>query len=444
MRQRTLFIGLAVVALFLLAYVGVSAQEPGYIGSEKCAQCHGAKYESYQQTWHAKILRPATSETVMGDFGSSDPDLTFSRDDVIYVVGGQFSQRYLSEIDGELYVLPAQWNVTAGEWVAYRPTDWRERPYTRYCAGCHTTGLDAVSGKWAEDGVQCETCHGPGLEHVALAGDPTHIINPAVLTFDEQTEICGQCHSSGHDPSGQYSFPIDYQPGGPLTLDEAYTPNADADAFWPDGSSRRHHQEYLDWKLSSHAAGVACAFCHVSHSEGETLYQTRFVGNHRCVICHEEKKDLALHIPYHPLGEMVCTDCHMPTLAEAATAEYNFDIHSHTFWAPNPMVTIQYGGQEKMPNACNLCHADQSPEWAVQAMGLEFEAARPALTAAPVTLPTRVPPATPFQAGLEIMEEPGRSGSLLLWIVGGLGILVVVVSVILIIQKQRHGERGAA
>jgi formate-dependent nitrite reductase cytochrome c552 subunit len=446
MRRRMLLIGLALAALMLLACAQVWAQEPGYVGSSKCAQCHGAKYESYQQTWHARILRPASDETVLGDFSSTDPDLTFSRDDVVYAVGGQFSQRYLTEIDGELYVLPAQWNEASAEWVAYHPDDWQERPYAQHCAGCHTTGFEAASGKWAEDGVQCEACHGPGLEHVALAGDPAYIVNPAVLTFDEQTEICGQCHLRGHDPTGQYDFPTDYLPGGPLSLDEAFIPTTDPEAFWPDGSSRRHHQEYLDWKLSGHAAGVACVFCHVSHSRGETLHQTRFVGDHRCVICHEEKKDLALHIPYHPPVEMVCTDCHMPTLAEAATAEYNFDFHSHTFWPPNPALTLQAGGQDKMPNACNLCHDDQSPEWAAQAMGLEIGEVILAPTVTPVTLPTPVPTATPF-LGLseeEFAEEQRSSGSLLLWLAAGLGLLAVVIALILAVQRQDRGERREA
>jgi hypothetical protein len=443
MTRRMLPIGLALAALVFLACATVSAQAPGYVGSAKCAQCHGAKYESYQQTWHARILRPASEENVLGDFSSADPAVTFGPEDVVYVVGGQFSQRYLTEIEGELLVLPAQWNVATSEWVPYHADDWQQRPYAQYCAGCHTTGFESASSRWAEEGVQCESCHGPGLEHVALAGDPAHIVNPALLTFDGQTEICGQCHLRGHDPTERYDFPTGYRPGGHLTLDEAFIPTTEAGAFWPDGSSRRHHQEYLDWRLSGHAAGVACAFCHVSHSEGETMHQTRFVGDHRCVICHEDKKELALHVPYHPLVGMVCTDCHMPKLAQTAEADYDFNFHSHTFWPPDPRVTIQYGGQDKMPNACNLCHTDQSPEWAAQAMGLEIGAVSLAPTATPPVPPTPVPSATPF-LGLaegEIVEEPRRGGNVLLWLIAGLGLLAVVVALILAVQGKGRGER---
>jgi hypothetical protein len=442
MRRQMILFGFALAVVSLLAHGTAEAQKPGYVGSSKCAQCHGAKYESYRQTWHARILRPATDETVLGDFTSTDPDLSFGRDEVAYVVGGQFSQRFLTDIDGELYVLPAQWNVNSREWVAYHPDDWQERPYARYCAGCHTTGFDAANGGWAEEGVQCEACHGPGLDHVALAGDRSHIVNPANLTFDEQTKICGQCHLRGHDPTGQYDFPTDYRPGGPVTLDEAFIPTTEQDAFFPDGSSKRHHQEYLDWQLSPHAEGVSCVFCHVSHSRGETEHQTRFVGNHRCVICHEEKKDLALHISFHPVGEMVCTDCHMPTLAQSAEAEYNFDFHSHTFWPPDPRLTIHYGGQEIMPNACNLCHTDQTPEWAAQAMGLEVEAVSLAPTPTAERPPTPIPTPTPF-LGLtteELAEEPPMGGSLLLWVVAGLGLLAVVVAIILASQRYGRGR----
>jgi len=442
MIRRSLLFMATVLTLSLLAVI-VQAQGPGYVGSDICAQCHGAKYESFRQTWHARILREAGDDTIAGDFTSADPDLTFSPEDVAYVVGGQFSQRYLTETDGRLYVLPAQWNVSTAEWVPYHVEDWQQRPYEQYCAACHTTGFDAGTGKWVEEGVGCEACHGPGAEHVALAGDPSRIVNPALLEFDEQSDICGQCHLRGTDPTGQYAFPVGYQPAGPISLSAAVIPATDGEAFWPDGSSREHHQEYQDWLQSGHAEGVSCTFCHVSHSRGETLHQTRFVGDHRCVICHEDRKDLAAHTPYHPVAQLVCTDCHMPTLARAASAEYNFDIHSHTFSAPDPLQTVRYGGQDQMPNACNLCHTDKSPEWAAEALGMELVDVTLIPTATPATPPTPVPSATPF--ALEAEERHEESGLSIPWGLIGVGLLVVAVIMSLIILAGRlSGGRSAA
>jgi len=439
MKKAIVFIGFVAAVILLMAYGVAQAQGPTYIGSDKCALCHGAKYELYQQTWHARMLRPASEETIVGDFASTDPDLTFTLDQVAYVVGGQFSQRYLTEMEGELYVLPAQWNVTPGEWVPYHPDDWQEWPYARYCAGCHTTGFDAETETWAEAGVQCEACHGPGSEHVALTGERTAIINPALSDFQAQTEICGQCHSRGTDPTGVYEFPIGFQPGGPLKLDDAFIAAIDEEHFWPDGSSRAHHQEYLDWQKSPHAAGVSCVFCHVSHSHGETAHQTRWVGNHRCLICHEEKKDLQAHIPYMQPQSAFCTDCHMPTLAKAATAEYNFDIHSHTFWPPDPAATIRYGGQEAMPNACNLCHTDKTPQWAAQVLGMEVTAITPVPTPTPMPPPTPVPTAVSAIPTVAPAPPSGLAGIPWAWL-GGAVVAIVAVMAVIVIQGSRHQE----
>ena len=52
----------------------------------------------------------------------------------------------------------------------------------------------------AEFGIACEACHGPGAEHIAfhksMARDQEvdPIVNPAKLTHERSTEVCGQCH----------------------------------------------------------------------------------------------------------------------------------------------------------------------------------------------------------------------------------------------------------
>ena len=34
--------------------------------------------------------------------------------------------------------------------------------YRKSCMKCHTTGYDEATGKYSEEGVTCEACHGPG------------------------------------------------------------------------------------------------------------------------------------------------------------------------------------------------------------------------------------------------------------------------------------------
>lgn len=376
--------------------------QAGYVGSETCARCHANTNFSLKQTWHAKILLPSEEAAVLGDFVSQDPDLTFTLEDIQWVLGGQYKQRYLTNIDGDLYVLPAEWNVETGEWVPYEVDSWRSRPYNQYCAGCHTTGYDPATQTWLEPGVGCEACHGPGADHVASTGDRGRIINPAELQFRNQAEICAQCHSRGYDPSGEFPFPVGYRPGGPAELDETFLLSTDPDDFWPDGTAKRHHMQYQDWRQGVHGNSVGCIFCHTSHSVGETDHQTRMVGNDRCLICHEGNRDLADHIPYMATAaeQVHCTDCHMPQISKLVPTD--FQIRGHTFRPPNPALSIAYGGQEKMPNSCNFCHVDKSPNWASAILGQET----PPTNATRVPAPTQ--PAIPTSIVMKSIEPGGE------------------------------------
>jgi hypothetical protein len=423
--------------------------QSGYVGSATCARCHANTYESFMQTWHPNMLRPADEAIILGDFASQDPDLTFSRDDVSWVIGGQYKQRYLTESEGELYVLPSEWNVVTREWVAYVRGEWsinsdeaqilRMRPYGQYCAGCHTTGYDPTTQTWVEPGVLCEACHGPGADHVASTGDKTKITTPSKLDFQQQVEVCAQCHSRGVDSTGDFPFPVGYHPGGPTQLGEVFILSTNPDDFWPDGTAKRHHMQYHDWKQGEHQESVSCIFCHNSPSVGETDHQTRMVGNERCLVCHEGQTDLAAHIPFmaEAVDQVDCTDCHMPQVSKLVQAD--FQILSHTFHPPNPALSLAYGGHEDMPNACNLCHEDESEEWASAVLGQEI----------PNANATRVSPPTPPPLPTAVTSHDGEStettvpalaqsssGGLNNWLLGLLAAMLVGTISILLARRR--------
>jgi len=70
------------------------------------------------------------------------------------------------------------------------------------CLGCHTVGfmepggfLDtALTGHLV--GVQCESCHGAGGDHVDAEGE-----TPTPSKGADRTAICAQCHNRSHSPS---------------------------------------------------------------------------------------------------------------------------------------------------------------------------------------------------------------------------------------------------
>lgn len=62
------------------------------------------------------------------------------------------------------------------------------------CAGCHLTGSPKpvmVDNKIANTGVQCESCHGPGKEHVDTAKAGT----PAKFAKQPTESTCVECHN---------------------------------------------------------------------------------------------------------------------------------------------------------------------------------------------------------------------------------------------------------
>ena len=75
--------------------------------------------------------------------------------------------------------------------------------YRKTCLKCHTTGYDEATGKYSEEGVTCEACHGPGevfsyFMDIGKAPEGQKIAK--VGTFGTPYNICGPCHHTrGHE-----------------------------------------------------------------------------------------------------------------------------------------------------------------------------------------------------------------------------------------------------
>ncbi len=312
-----------------------------YYGARECRDCHRDISESHSDTAHALALQDASDEgaVLLGDFsegqsvrevqlpGESEAQ-PFTADEVKYIVGaGQNVQRYLYQSDeGQLLVLPAEWNVAAQTWEPYLLADsWPSEAYdwTTKCAGCHTTGLDVSSGRWEDDGVQCEACHGPGSVHVELADDAGHTIDDEELagiqaaiasTLDPQ--MCGQCHSQGEMPDDHLPFPTNHQPGE-ISLDGFDLVSTDDPNFWrASGHASQQNMQYNEWMQSGHAAALTtmidsdyakdtCLNCH----SGDFVYTER----QRALETDDDDETVSdpLTLATAQYG-IVCVTCHAP------------------------------------------------------------------------------------------------------------------------------------
>ena len=399
---------------------------PDYVGSKRCGECHDRIYHTWKGTKHPYKITETNEKTVVGDFVTKNTlEVKDKRDDqkkivakmytrnskyyvstfadknemeefeIIYNIGGVWKQRYLTKFpNGELHILPAQWNVKTREWVDYHglkghtPGDgayWNDskRNWQKNCAKCHVTGFKAnlKNGKynstWVDGGAGCEACHGPGSHHVNVETPekPDTIFNPGKLHDDRRANmVCGSCHSRGKSLDGKYGYPDTYKVGDELTFHyNQVTFEKDKKRFWPDGSSKSHHQQFIDFQKSmKFSKGVKCWACHDPHkSSVGNSSSLRLTGNLLCQSCHgiiPGKANLSHNL--HDHGN--CIACHMPKTAKSATPG---DISSHTFFAIPPTATkkLGEGDVKKQVNSCSLCHYHKKTP--VEALVKEYEKA---------------------------------------------------------------------
>ncbi|MBC8432417.1 MAG: hypothetical protein H8D96_10910, partial [Desulfobacterales bacterium] len=158
-----------------------------YVGSEECKVCHLEHYDSWKMTLHSRTLQDVTqnrdavitaidSDKIRLDLKLREKELKVPLDQIYipkmeeikFIIGVQWEQRYLVEKNGRLYIAPIQYNAWNNTWTNYREADWDKRPWTEKCGGCHAMGTDLEKDTFSEAAVGCEACHGPASNHVAL------------------------------------------------------------------------------------------------------------------------------------------------------------------------------------------------------------------------------------------------------------------------------------
>ena len=305
-----------ILGLVLLINPGVSLAQDDegevepreYMGVRECRDCHGSIARFHAETPHGLALIDAEDEDnvpfIVADFDSGEDVRTvqfpdegeprpFTLEDIRYAIGaGLYAQRYLYEVgEDEYQVLPAEWNTVTGEWQPYeRDSEWPGEAYdwVQNCAFCHTTGLNVEDGTWEEDGVLCETCHGPGSEHIDIVDRIREIPDSedradieASINMGLDARTCGQCHSLGTDPTSGLPYPKDYLPGGALLTDDVFelVPPDDSDHWWATGQASHPNMQFNEWNLSGHTGAFAAI-------QGSEYFQPACMSCHNVTYAH--------------------------------------------------------------------------------------------------------------------------------------------------------------
>ncbi|HET7876508.1 MAG TPA: hypothetical protein VFN71_13390, partial [Methylomirabilota bacterium] len=114
--------------------------DKGFVGPQRCAQCHSQVYNYYRDHGHPKKLRPATEAR---EWGVPLPE-GYQWGDISYVIGG--ATRKARYIDQQGFIITKtgpnkdkpgknQYNVATGNWV-----DYNAGKVAKYdCGPCHMT-----------------------------------------------------------------------------------------------------------------------------------------------------------------------------------------------------------------------------------------------------------------------------------------------------------------
>jgi hypothetical protein len=315
----------------------------------------------WKKTPHARMVRNPrkNGDAVLAEFSQSAPLLP---SEIAYVIGSRNVQRFVSKKGDSLVVRTPIWLIRSKKWnLMY----WREMDWLKSCAGCHTTGFDPYIGRYSEEGVSCEACHGPGKKH-ALSSKPEDILHPGKIPVRRRDMICESCHTAGHDMTGEYSFPAGFIPGedlGKYFQGLTPKPGQDDSSFKGDGSYADRHAQYLFWRSRMLLSeGETCDLCR-NFRTGSSIGKEagkgplKMTAQEFCLSCHD---GTVLPSPlYHTgkeTGNAPCMSCHPPSRA----GNGGVSIHDHRY-IPHEAL----GEKDLLPapdfrSKCFVCHPDNS------------------------------------------------------------------------------------
>ena len=338
----------------------------------------------------ANVVRdPKTHpDAIIPDLSKPDPLVTFKKDDIAFVYGSKWKQRYFTRVGDDYFPLGAQWDVTHGLWrryfvadntdwwVPYYPADNAKRPTGSTCDGCHSVNYDVKTKQVTEWNVGCEKCHGPGGAHAANPAR-ANIFNPARADAVHANDTCIQCHSQGQPVTnpieGRYfDWPVGFRAGLNLSafwkLEES-EPGKTTFTHFADGTAHKNRMQGNDFVTSvMYQRGVTCFNCHDVHGTENPADLVR-PGSTVCLQCHGPVAPNGPHTAtieqhtHHKAGSTgnECVACHMPKIAQTIA---DVNVRSHTFRFIPPSATEKL----KVPNPCTTCHTDKSNAWATETL----------------------------------------------------------------------------
>lgn len=271
------------------------------------------------------------------------------------------------------------------------------------CATCHEDQFKKVSGtkhgklntlsSWKGKAVGCESCHGPGKEHVEGGGDKSKIISFKTMDSKAASESCLSCHAGkeGHNNFrrgdhwrnniGCTECHLAHGPETPKFGFGSATLIGDS-ATQRSGQAARAMLRSNDPQLciSCHNEVKAqfnkpfrhrvmegtmnCSDCHNPHGGFESKQTKLAVGTDAaCVKCHTNKQGPFV-FEHGPLKLEGCTSCHTPhgssnpkMLKRSQIRQLCFECHTGITDEVSPQAPSLHNQAQVRYQQCTVCHS---------------------------------------------------------------------------------------
>lgn len=335
------------------------ANNPGpekFAGSQACARCHKDIYGQHVQSFHHLTTALANAQTLKGNFDSTNnfffndhlfiaaekkqdsfyqtaylygaPKL--SRPFNIVMGSGKRGQTSIYWFGNYLFQLPLTYFTETNEWTVSpgysRKADFN-RSITSRCLECHSTYFQEITTKSSKAdefsksnfvlGVECEKCHGPGIEHIAFhEKNPNEkighaIVNPAKFSRIQSLDLCRLCHGGALNKT-RPSF--SFEAGNKLVdyfQEDTAKPVSQIDV---------HGNQYgmLAASKCFQNSEMTCITCHDAHKNESKQAMQFYV---KCETCHKSSSHNICKLTETVKQNFLnanCINCHMPEQASKA------------------------------------------------------------------------------------------------------------------------------
>jgi hypothetical protein len=181
---------------------------------------------------------------------------------------------------------------------------------TEECFVCHSTAVvkefEQLRPEQSLFGVSCESCHGPGREHVeAVARKSTDLrmVRYSEHRAEISQQLCGKCHRNGNsgDP---------HSPGTASQLPRLQGLAMAQSACFKKSGGR-----------------LGCVTCHNPHQNADSTPRANY--NATCRSCHSGQAE-QVACPTAPEGD--CVSCHMPSQPVNMPTSPRFRTHWIKVW----------------------------------------------------------------------------------------------------------------